>query len=197
MNSQSRPVSLYPLRVDVCRQLRISKVTAQGSFPVAECLTSLRPYECLYFGVLEMLHVCLLCLGWKALGPKWKGHILWWVNGTEKKKYAPKTYFSHFRCECWESGYKHTQTGASGNPVVFLDFLSVLGLFTQAGYIISAHWWREMDCVGRGWKFGEYYNFALCRSGCVWAHSVCSTLCTATRPTSSINIAFNSQHLLL
>lgn len=44
---------------------------------------------------------------------------------------------------------------------------------------------------GEGWimweEFGEYYNFALCRSGCVWAHSVCSTLCTATCHTSSIN----------
>lgn len=41
-------------------------------------------------------------------------------------------------------------------------FFFTFSLFTRACYITDTHWQSETDCVGRGWKFGEYYNFALC-----------------------------------
>lgn len=119
------------------------------------------------------------------------------------KMNATKTYFSLFRSECSEGGCKHTQTRASGNPVVFLHFVSVCWVFfTRACYITSSHWQREMDCVGRGWKFGECYNFALsvglgvCENTLYAVHCVQPHVMLQVLPLySSHNICFSEKYI--
>lgn len=73
------------------------------------------------------------------------------------KMNATKTYFSLF----WRWLQTHTNTSFRESSGFSSFSQCVLGLFARACYITSAHWQREMDCVGSGWKFGECYNFAL------------------------------------
>lgn len=80
-------------------------------------------------------------------------------------------------CAClW--GSVHTQK-LQQNPVFFFlsSFsLTMLGLFTRACYITSVPWQREMDCVGRGWRFGEYIIFVFCVGLCASEDTLCICL---------------------
>lgn len=51
--------------------------------------------------------------------------------------------------------------------------LTTLGLFTRACYITTVPWQREMDCVGRGWRFGEYIILVFCVGLCASEDTLC------------------------
>lgn len=123
--------------------------------------------------MLEIRHVCLLCLGWKPPWPKWKGTNSFMSQRNLAVK-ATKTYFSCFkegvlrrRAQTHKHKPQRIQGGFSSFSLcwfVYTGLLHHLCVLTERDGL-----WGE-----KGWKFSGCQQFAPSVCVCVCENSLFS-----------------------